>query len=203
MSDKARILAAIRRAALPPADAPPAPPVADRPADPETLVAGFSEALAAVAGVCIDVAGPDALAAAVKAQIPDGATWYSRVAAIPGALNPPDGAGPHAYADVDLAVVPGVFGVAENGAVWVSSADVPQPAVLFLAQRLAVVLPRHALVPDMHAAYARLAVAGPLPDYGVFIAGPSKTADIEQCLVIGAHGPRALTVFLHPPPGIA
>ena len=35
-------------------------------------------------------------------------------------------------------------------------------------------------------------------DYGfaTFIAGPSKTADIEQSLVLGAHGPKTMTVFL-------
>jgi L-lactate dehydrogenase complex protein LldG len=36
--------------------------------------------------------------------------------------------------------------------------------------------------------------------FGVFVAGPSKTADIEQILVIGAHGPRSLTVLLVPSP---
>jgi L-lactate dehydrogenase complex protein LldG len=32
--------------------------------------------------------------------------------------------------------------------------------------------------------------------FGVFLAGPSKTADIEQSLVLGAHGARGLVVFL-------
>jgi L-lactate dehydrogenase complex protein LldG len=50
------------------------------------------------------------------------------------------------------------------------------------------------LVNDMHEACARVAS---LPrGYGLFIAGPSKTADIEQALVIGAHGARSCTVFV-------
>jgi L-lactate dehydrogenase complex protein LldG len=32
--------------------------------------------------------------------------------------------------------------------------------------------------------------------FGVFLAGPSKTADIEQSQVIGAHGARSLLVYL-------
>jgi L-lactate dehydrogenase complex protein LldG len=46
----------------------------------------------------------------------------------------------------------------------------------------------------MHQAYERLSFAG--AGFGLFLSGPSKTADIEQSLVIGAHGPRSLTVFL-------
>jgi L-lactate dehydrogenase complex protein LldG len=46
----------------------------------------------------------------------------------------------------------------------------------------------------MHEVYQKINVAE--PGYGVFVAGPSKTADIEQSLVIGAHGPRSMVVFL-------
>jgi L-lactate dehydrogenase complex protein LldG len=50
------------------------------------------------------------------------------------------------------------------------------------------------VVNDMHEAYARLEPRE--VGYGLFISGPSKTADIEQALVIGAQGARSCTVFL-------
>ncbi len=46
----------------------------------------------------------------------------------------------------------------------------------------------------MHEAYERIDLLQ--TGFGLFLAGPSKTADIEQSLVIGAHGARSLTVFL-------
>lgn len=101
---------------------------------------------------------------------------------------------PHEVAGVDLAVLPGEFAVAENGAVWVSGQSVKHRAVYFLTQHLVLVVPRDQILDHLHQAYERLRFDG--PGYGLFISGPSKTADIEQSLVIGAHGPRSLTVIL-------
>lgn len=107
---------------------------------------------------------------------------------------------PHSLADVELAIITAHFGVAENGAVWVtepllgSIQNRPLRVMPFIAQHLAVVLSMEDLVPTMHDAYARIGSDG--YTFGVFIAGPSKTADIEQSLVLGAHGPKTMTVFL-------
>lgn len=100
---------------------------------------------------------------------------------------------PHELEDVDFAIARGKFGVAENGAIWLDHSPTTPRAVYFIAQHLALVLDRGELVDNMHQAYDWLEFVG--PSYGVFISGPSKTADIEQSLVIGAHGPRSLTVF--------
>jgi len=101
---------------------------------------------------------------------------------------------PHALAGLDLFICRGALGVAENGAIWVAASSMVHRAAPFLTQHLALVLDSTALVADMHEAYARIQVEE--EGFGVFIAGPSKTADIEQSLVIGAHGPRSLTVLL-------
>jgi L-lactate dehydrogenase complex protein LldG len=57
-----------------------------------------------------------------------------------------------------------------------------------------VVLNKKDLLSNMHQAYDRIADAG--YDFAAFIAGPSKTADIEQSLVLGAHGPKSMIIFL-------
>ena len=93
---------------------------------------------------------------------------------------------------VDLCVCSAELGVAENGSVWLTALG--HPAAPFGASNLAVVLDRQNIVPDMHAAYRKIKPAE--SDYAAFVSGPSKTADIEQSLVIGAHGPKTLTVVL-------
>jgi L-lactate dehydrogenase complex protein LldG len=107
-------------------------------------------------------------------------------------------ASPHELANLEWAVLPGQFGVAENGAIWISSGNVRHRAVYFLCEHLVLVLPQNQILHNMHEAYERLSGFGleDRPEYGAFVAGPSKTADIEQSLVIGAQGPRSLDVLL-------
>jgi L-lactate dehydrogenase complex protein LldG len=101
---------------------------------------------------------------------------------------------PHDLEAVELAVLKGTWAAAENAAIWMPENNLPHRALPFIAQHLAVVIESKHLVRDMHAIYEKIKVDE--YGYGVFIAGPSKTADIEQSLVIGAHGPRSMTVFL-------
>ncbi len=101
---------------------------------------------------------------------------------------------PHTTEDIDFAILPGEFAVSENGAVWVTDFAVKHRAIYFIAQHLALVVSASNLVSNMHEAYRRLSFDA--PSFGAFISGPSKTADIEQSLVIGAHGPRSMTVFV-------
>jgi L-lactate dehydrogenase complex protein LldG len=103
-------------------------------------------------------------------------------------------AGMHPLDNVEVAVIKGRFAVAENAAIWITDEELPDRVLPFICQHLIVVVDSRDVVGTMHDAYARI---GNDPyDFGTFIAGPSKTADIEQALVLGAHGPKSMTVFL-------
>ena len=97
---------------------------------------------------------------------------------------------------VHTVVLKGALGVAENGSVWLSEKAMGNRLLPFICQELVVVVEPENIVADMHQAYQKITID--TDGYGVFIAGPSKTADIEQSLVIGAHGPLAMTVYLAP-----
>jgi L-lactate dehydrogenase complex protein LldG len=95
---------------------------------------------------------------------------------------------------IDVAVIHGKLGVVENGAIWVVG-DPEHRAIPFIAEHLILILKRSIIVPTMHDAYEVLTKVE-MPGFGVFISGPSKTADIEQSLVYGAQGPKSLIVIL-------
>ncbi len=101
---------------------------------------------------------------------------------------------PHDLKSINLAVIDGSFGVAENGAVWVEEQNMGNRVLPFIAEHLILILHKKSLLANMHNAYEFLGDIK--PGFGLFIAGPSKTADIEQALVIGAHGAKSLIVYL-------
>jgi L-lactate dehydrogenase complex protein LldG len=99
-------------------------------------------------------------------------------------------------------LVESTLGVAENGSVWLPEEALPDRVAPFACEHLCVLLFMENLVPTMHHAYQRFLdhasgnPAGVVSGFGVFIAGPSKTADIEQTLVTGAQGSKKHTLFL-------
>ena len=102
---------------------------------------------------------------------------------------------PQEFRALDLVVLRCGFGIAENAAVWVSSSSLIQRVLPFIAEHSVFIVPKKELVGNMHEAYERINLLDS-NGFGVFISGPSKTADIEQSLVIGAHGSKSLVVYL-------
>lgn len=190
---KQTILTAIRRHALPEA---PLPSLDQAWIQFPDVRAQFASVLESVGGRAVPVADLGGLNAELAA-LPAWSAAKKTVSLVEGISGNTELASlvdPHATEDIDFAVLPGEFAVAENGAVWVTDAAVKHRAVYFIAQHLALVVPASSIVANMHEAYRRLSFNS--PRFGAFISGPSKTADIEQALVIGAHGPRSMTVFV-------
>ncbi len=157
----------------------------------------FAETLASVGGLCVRVKNVDE----VNQRLSE-LTAYQEASLvcsqIAGCGQPnvsiPDITDPHDFENIDFAILPGEFGVAENGAVWITNDGGPARTLYFLSQHVALLVPASEIVNNMHQAYQKLGFAE--NGFGTFMSGPSKTADIEQSLVIGAHGARSLTVFL-------
>jgi len=160
------------------------------------LKSQFSSVLESVGGRCVTVADV-AAANAVLNEVPEYAQATQRVSCVSEIgesnfeLSQVDD--PHMLSDIDYAVLPGMLAVAENAAIWVETDDVPQRTLYFLTQHLSIILPANAICSNLHEAYQRISIGS--KRFGTFVSGPSKTADIEQALVIGAHGARSLTVI--------
>lgn len=193
MTSKQTILSAIRRHHLPEA---PLPSLDQSWIQFGDVRAQFASVLESVGGRAVMVADTEALNSELSAlsEWQDAKKTVSLVAGVHGNTVLAGIDDPHATEDIDFAILPGQFAVAENGAVWVNDDGVRHRAIYFIAQHLALVVPARDIVPNMHEAYRRLSFE--TPRFGAFISGPSKTADIEQSLVIGAHGPRSMTVFV-------
>ncbi len=86
--------------------------------------------------------------------------------------------------------------IAETGTLVLRSGADHPVTLNFLPEHHVVLLEVARLVPTPEAAWERMLAAGPLPRAVNWITGPSRTADVEQTLQLGAHGPRAVHVLL-------
>ena len=88
--------------------------------------------------------------------------------------------------------------VAQTGSVLVTTRSSGGRALSVLPPHHIVVATPDQLVPDLSAAFElmRKKYEGNFPSTISFITGPSRTGDIERILVLGAHGPKQLTVLL-------
>ena len=195
-SARDRILSRIRSARV---EAIAAPSLAFEPTRYPNKRARFEQMVVAAAGKVIDASGRRL--EDVLAEIPEHAAARTRCYDLPK-FGLEDRVDERFRSDadhlLDFALIRGEFGVAENGAIWVDDRHTRDRAVWFLAEHLAVVLDPEHIVDTMHDAYAKYPRDCELAHgrFGMFLCGPSKTGDIEQALVIGAHGPRTLTVIL-------
>jgi len=99
----------------------------------------------------------------------------------------------------DLAAVSHAFGaVAETGTLALLSGPDNPVTLNFLPEQHIVVVRAEEIAGDMETIWARLRAAqgGSMPRTVNFITGPSRSADIEQTLLLGAHGPRALHIVI-------
>ncbi|WP_445733943.1 LutC/YkgG family protein [Mariniflexile sp.] len=158
------------------------------------LLETFKNNVTLVGGSIKEIALAD-IDAEIKKMYPNAKQIVSALAgSVLGTVSISEKTDPHDLESLDLAIVKGTLGVAENGAIWITAHDSMVRALPFITKHLVIVLSKEAICLHMLQAYGDMAQRE--RDFGVFISGPSKTADIEQCLVVGAHGAMSLTVFL-------
>ena len=153
----------------------------------------FVEMSKTVGAKVLEVKSSDDLNSVIREAYPNAKIFASSINGIEADLNPDTIASAADLNGTDVGIIQGELGVAENGCVWLPQ-TMKERAVCFISEELVILLDKDNIVSNMHEAYKRIQM--PHYGYGVFISGPSKTADIEQALVMGAQAARGVTVIL-------
>lgn len=162
----------------------------------EDPIAQYRSAVEMVGGSCTEIDSPKQLAAKLEQfdEWKSAGRIFSAVDEVEGNVDLAEVDDPHDLENLDFVVYPGQFAVAENGAIWLTDTNLKHRVVFFITQFLVLIVKKDSIVHTMHEAYKQ--ANPPKPGFGLFLSGPSKTADIEQSLVIGAHGCKELQVYL-------
>jgi len=160
-------------------------------------------AQAEAAGCHVEIAkSPEEIDGIIAKVYPDAKVIASNLSEVKCAtLNPDTVKDAQALNGTDVGVIRAMLGVAENGSVWIPQ-KMSERDVCFISENIVAVMPKKEIVNNMHEAYALITSPKFGYDdfqsygYGVFMAGPSKTADIAQVLVRGAQAARSMTLIL-------
>jgi L-lactate dehydrogenase complex protein LldG len=190
MSSRDEILARVRKN-LPAPQPLPSLPTFDR--EIKAPLATFKANLLRMGGKFVEIPASGSLAETIHGLFPAAKVFCSAAPEFSGNRPIEQVRAPAELHDVDVGIVRAVYGVVETGSVWLTGREFNVDALGFLAQHLVVLLDPARLVPTMHHAYRRRADFD--SSYGVFMTGPSATADIEGVLIQGAQGIRSLTVI--------
>ncbi|MDO4790505.1 MAG: LUD domain-containing protein [Porphyromonas sp.] len=161
----------------------------------EDKVAQFKEIYQGVGGEVYELQEGESVSDAIKRIYPNVKSLACNMPEVTCAtINPDDIDAPADLNGTELVVCKGIFGVCENGAIYYEQ-QYKQRAIYFISESLLFILPKSELVDTMHEAMSRIShkFTG---EFRGFISGPSKTADIEQALVKGAHGAKESAVLL-------
>lgn len=162
-------------------------------------VAEFIKKTTTTAGTkLIEMEESDNLNELIRKAYPEANVLASNLPGIEADLNPDTVEHVEDLMKVDVGIIEGRIGVAENACIWIPQ-QMKEKAVCFASEYLVIILRRDDIVNNMHEAYARLATSAEYFQqykFGTFISGPSKTADIESALVYGAQAARGVTVVL-------
>lgn len=192
MSSRDKILEAVRNNQPAPQPLPDVTLFKGSVADP---VRAYMDTFIGIGGKAVEVENVNSAKALIREQVDASKRVVTTVPALADTFELYSAsADPHSFENVEMAVIQAHMAVCENGTVWLTEEAMGQRIIPFICQHLAVLVDARTIVPTMHEAYSRIGTGE--YGFGVFIGGPSKTADIEQALVMGAHGPISMTVFI-------
>lgn len=166
--------------------------------EPDGRQAKFLANLTAMGGALLEALPGQTMLEALEARLQQAGQVCSAVPEVVGDRDLAAVRAPAELADVDVAVVRAVLGVAETGSVLFTERELKINTLAYLAQHLVVLLDPADIVEGMQAAYDHPLFKSAA--YAVFHTGPSATGDIEGVLIHGAQGVRSLTVVLQPRP---
>lgn len=155
----------------------------------------FVEATEASGAKVVEAQKTDDLNALIRGLYPEAKVFASNLPYINIAERNPDTvADAKDLNGTDVGIIEGKIGVAENACIWIPQ-TMKEKSICFISEYLVIILDRQNIVDNMHEAYKRISF-DPQYNFGTFISGPSKTADIEQALVMGAQAARGVTVLV-------